>query len=55
MHWIKLGTAVLTAMDQQIAQVMGVPSGFVYSTADGIYYLSEAAPRQPDRSSPTRH
>ncbi len=49
MHWIKLGTAVLTAMDQQIAQVLGVPSGFVFSTADGIYYLNEtsAAPTGP--------
>jgi hypothetical protein len=43
LHWIKVGTAVLVPLEQQIGQVLGVPQGFVYSTADGIYYLSETA------------
>ena len=49
LYWIKLGTAVLTPMAQQIAQVLGVPNGFVFSTADGIYYLNEttASPTGP--------
>ncbi|MCX9078356.1 MAG: SH3 domain-containing protein [Candidatus Methanoperedens sp.] len=49
LNWIKVGTAVLVPLEQQIAQVLGVPDGFVYNTADGIYYLSEtaAAPTGP--------
>lgn len=42
-HWVRLGTAVLMPMSQEIAQVLGVPTGFVYSTADGIYFMESTA------------
>ncbi len=48
-YWIRVGTAVLTPLAQPVAQMLGVPNGFVYNTADGIYYLSETtgAPTGP--------
>ncbi len=42
LYWIKLGTSVLAPLDQ-VAQVIDVPTGFIYSTPDSIYYLSETA------------
>ena len=53
-HWIRVGTAVLAPIAQQVAQILGVPSGFVYNTADGIYYLTETAgaPTGPIYSDP---
>jgi hypothetical protein len=38
LYWIKLGTAVLTPLDQ-VAQVIDVPTGFIYGTSDSIYFL----------------
>ena len=42
MYWIRLGTAVLTPLDQ-VAQVIDVPTGFIYSTSDSIYFLDAAS------------
>jgi hypothetical protein len=42
MYWIKLGTAVLTPL-AQAAQVIDVPTGFIYSTSDSIYFLNVAS------------
>jgi hypothetical protein len=54
LHWIKMGAAVLIPLEQEIAQVLGVPTGLVYSTADGIYYLGEndTSPTGPVFSDP---
>ncbi|MBK8025815.1 MAG: SH3 domain-containing protein [Chloroflexi bacterium] len=54
LHWIRLGTAVLLPIEQQVAQILGVPNGFVFSTADGVYFLSEStsAPTGPVFSDP---
>ncbi len=43
-HWVRIGTAVLVPMGQPIAQILGVPIGFVYSTGDGIYFQDVSAP-----------
>ncbi|MBL8133779.1 MAG: SH3 domain-containing protein [Anaerolineae bacterium] len=43
LHWIRLGSAILAPLEQQAAQVLGVPTGFVFSTADGVYYMNESA------------
>jgi hypothetical protein len=53
LYWIKLGTAVLTPLSQA-AQVIDVPTGFIYSTPDSIFFLNEAssAPTGPIVSDP---
>ncbi len=38
-YWISVGTAVLVPLADQPAQIFGVPTGFVYNTSDGIYFL----------------
>jgi hypothetical protein len=40
-YWIKLGTSVLVPLEGQPAQILGVPTGFVFNTANGIYFVDE--------------
>jgi hypothetical protein len=39
--WIRMGTSVLVPLEVQVAQIIGVPTGFLYNTADGIYFQDE--------------
>ena len=41
-YWIRIGTSVLVPLERQAAQILGVPAGFVFNTADGIFFLDEA-------------
>ena len=43
LYWIKLGTAVLIPLGSEAAEILGVPTGFVYNTGSGIFFLAENA------------
>jgi len=54
LNWITVGSAVLIPLTQEVAQVIGVPEGFVYSVGDSIYYVNKTtgASTGPVYSSP---
>lgn len=43
LHYVRVGTALLRALDDEVTQVIGVPTGFVYSAGDGMYFMGEYA------------
>lgn len=54
LHYVRVGTALLRSLDGEVTQVIGVPTGFVYSAGDGIYFMGEHAsePQGPVFSDP---
>ncbi len=53
-NMVRIGTAMMTPLDEQATQIIGLPFGYVYSTASGIYYLTAPAtePEGPVFSDP---
>jgi hypothetical protein len=39
LFWIKVGTSVLTPLENEAAQVIGVPGGFLYNAGENLYFL----------------
>ncbi len=53
-RWVRSGTAIMITLEEQIAQILGVPSGFVYNVGSDLYFMniSETAPTGPVFSDP---